>query len=230
METKTVFSTVRKALEVALALGVVASPAIALASVTWMDTVAAERAAGGWPISDRNTVNWAYANRSANEVCRGKGYSTGRYTGNQSGELMGVYCENDSAWFDLTLDELAQTPGWGQYSGNYTDINQQISIPANTAAHLACTHRGYGTGYFTGHQSGNFVGVNCIAKSRVVNMVVSSSDFSFPLGHPLLWKWWQSYITANDICNYYGHQTGVANEFDLNSTGSAAHLYLSCID
>jgi hypothetical protein len=42
--------------------------------------------------ADINAVGWAQAARAATNICLGKGYSGGFFTGHQIGELRGVVC------------------------------------------------------------------------------------------------------------------------------------------
>ncbi|WNG43252.1 hypothetical protein F0U60_03425 [Archangium minus] len=202
------WNAIQKASKSVLAMGIVFSSMTALAT-EWFDTTAAERAATGYPISNRDKVGWAYASRSANEVCLDKGFPAGQYLGHQSGELMGVNCFDDDTvdWFDTTLTELKQTFGWGRYVDDKDHIDAQLPVWANLVAYYACYRRGYGAGFFTGHQSGELVGLHCIPRDRVHTVFVPAND------RPDGWSWVHMNITANDVCASHGYRTGILYDY-----------------
>lgn len=207
----------------------------ALAGIDWFDTTSADRSSSGWPIQYRDTVDWSHANRSANDLCKLWGYSFGLYVGHQLWDLMGVHCFTLDTihWKNATLSELRYTNGWGWGDGNSTDVSTQNPMWANHAATMYCMERGnYEAGFFTGHQSGEFVGVNCITAERatLVEVYQNDSRFSFPQHNPYDWQWWELNIAANDACNYHGHRTGVMTYWYAPYLFSPRMLRFRCID
>jgi hypothetical protein len=220
-----------------LPVGVALLSASAFAYIQWFDTTSADRSASGYPISNRNDVDWAYANAGAAEVCKMWGFEAGLYVGHQSGQLMGVHCFSDDMidWYDITNEELYSTPGWGNQRSVTDPPGEQIYFWSNRAAHLLCLGRGYGTGYFTGHQDtyNGVTGVNCIPSSRVGSVTVASNDprFGFPAGFagsPQYWFWYEANIAANDVCAYHGYTTGVMNEMWASGSAYYSHLTFHC--
>ncbi|WNG24180.1 hypothetical protein F0U62_09215 [Cystobacter fuscus] len=222
---------IQKASKSVLAVGIVLSAMSALAA-EWFDTTGAERAASGLPISNRASVTWAYANRSSNEVCRNKGFAAGLYVGHQAGDLMGIHCfsEDTVDWFDTTVTELRRLPGWGTDTDDNTHVDKQVPFWANRAARSVCNAHGYGTGFFTGHQDGELVGVHCITRDKVNVVQVASNDarFGLPGGRPTGWAWYYLNITANDVCAYHGYQTGLLNSMYASGQTSWVWLEYHC--
>ncbi|PTL83918.1 hypothetical protein [Vitiosangium sp. GDMCC 1.1324] len=227
------WKAIQKASKSVLAVGIVFSSMAALAT-EWFDTTAAERAASGYPIAKRGDVTWAYANRSSNEVCKSKGFATGLYVGHQAGELMGVNCfdEDTVDWFDTTLTELRRLPGWGNDTDDNTHVDKQVPFWANYAAFAVCNRHGYGTGFFTGHQSGELVGVHCIARDKMHYVQVPSNDarFGLPGGRPTGWPWHYLNITANDVCAYHGYRTGLLSAMFASGQPFWVWLEYHCFD
>lgn len=59
---------------------------------SWFDTTSEDRLNSGWSFDDINTVEWAYARRSATNICKNKGYRTGFYSGHYAHGKMGLFC------------------------------------------------------------------------------------------------------------------------------------------
>jgi hypothetical protein len=96
--------------------------------------------------------------RAATGYCTSNGYEGGFFTGHQLNGLRGVICVgNDAArWFDSTNAELTNSgEGFG-------DINAAPWAKAARAATNMCVAKGYGGGFFTGHQLNGLRGVVCL--------------------------------------------------------------------
>ncbi|MCP3140502.1 hypothetical protein [Pyxidicoccus xibeiensis] len=205
----------------------------ALAGVVFFDTTAAMRSAAGYPISNRTSVTWAYANRSAEAVCAMYGYARGMYTGEQAGELMGVHClTHDSVvWMDVPGGDIRR---WAWWQDGVTNLDQQGAFYAQAAASAECGNRGYGTGFLTGFQNGSadFMGLNCIPRDGVQYAGARTDDTRFtglsPNYNPRYAPWWSLRSVSNQVCQYYGYETGVMWTFANSGTYPVLSLGFIC--
>ncbi|QRK05846.1 hypothetical protein JQX13_37770 [Archangium violaceum] len=204
----------------------------ALAGVVWFDTTGGQRYDSGFPIWNRTDVGWAHVNRGAETLCGQHGFATGIYTGAQSGDLMGIHCLTEDVvdWFDVPGSAVRELLMWE----DGRNLEQQKPFRAGAAAHDLCTHRGYGTGFFTGHQDtlNDLIGLNCIPNERVHHIQVLSYDPRFPdlakRLNPGFAPWFTMRSAAVQVCQYFGYETGVLSSFYQNGTPTTVNLDMAC--
>ncbi|MBZ4401485.1 hypothetical protein [Myxococcus sp. AS-1-15] len=204
----------------------------ALAGIVFFDTTAADRSAGGYPITNRNDVGWAYANRSAERVCANYGYARGMYTGEQSGELMGIHCFTSDmvTWQDLPGSDAR---AWALWQGSSTSLDSQAAYNAGAIADRECGSV-YNTGFFTGFQntSADLMGLVCIPSTHVAPRGVDTDDPRFPFlsgMNPPFTSWWQLRSSVNRVCQYFGYTTGTMNLYANTGVPFVLNLGLQCI-
>ncbi|WP_338863762.1 hypothetical protein [Myxococcus stipitatus] len=212
-----------KVISTLASLTVTLTSAQALAGVVWFDTTEAMRAASGFPITSRYTVNWAYANRSAEAVCMQNGYARGMYTGEQSGELMGVHCFTHDmvSWQDVPFSQISR---WAWWSDDITVLDKQVSFKAEAATNSECDTMNYGGGFLTGHTGpNNVVGLVCLDRSHVTIRNADANDPQFqaltPPLNPHYAPWYQVRAAANQVCQHYGFPTGTATGAATTGSG-----------
>ncbi|MCE9667906.1 hypothetical protein LY474_08795 [Myxococcus stipitatus] len=211
-------------------VGLVSAPAFA--GTVFIDTTAAVRSASGFPITNRGDVNWAYANRSAEAVCNMYGYARGMYTGEQSGELMGVHCFTSDmvTWQDLPGSEAR---AWALWQGSSTSLDSQAAYNAGAIADRECGSV-YNTGFFTGFQntSADVMGLVCIPSTFVAMRGVDTNDSRFPFlsgMNPPFASWWYLRSSINRVCQYFGYSTGTMDNYSNTGTPFVLNLGLQCI-
>ncbi|NMO13543.1 hypothetical protein HPC49_00575 [Pyxidicoccus fallax] len=190
------------------------------------------RSAGGYPITNRGDVNWAYANRSAEAVCAQYGYARGLYTGEQSGELMGLHCFTHDmvTWQDIPGSEAR---AWALWQGSSTSLDSQAAFNAGAIADNECNSF-YNTGFFTGHQntSADLIGLVCVQSPHVAPRGVNTDDSRFPFlngMNPPYASWWQLRGAANRVCQHFGYSTGTMDTYANTGVPFVLNLALKCI-
>ncbi|AFE05239.1 hypothetical protein COCOR_03443 [Corallococcus coralloides DSM 2259] len=217
----------------ALASAIVALvSAPAFAGTVWFDTTAAMRSAGGYPITNRTDVDWAYANRSAEGVCAYYGYARGMYNGEQSGELMGIHCFSSDmiTWQDIPGSDAR---AWALWQGSSTSLSSQAAFNAGAIADNECGSY-YNTGYFTGFQnmSTDLFGLVCVQSPFVGIRGVNTNDSRFPFlngMNPPFASWWQLRSAVTRVCQNFGYSTGTMDTYSNTGTPFVLNLALKCI-
>ncbi|MFP2897707.1 hypothetical protein [Corallococcus sp. 4LFB] len=211
-------------------VALVAGPAFA--GTVWFDTTAAMRAAGGYPITNRSDVDWAYANRSAEGVCANYGYARGMYNGEQAGELMGIHCFTSDmvTWQDISGSDAR---AWALWQGSSTSLSSQAAYNAGAIADNECGSF-YDTGFFTGHQdvSADLMGLVCIPSPSVAVRGVNTNDSRFPFlsgMNPPFASWWQLRSATTRVCQYFGYSTGTMDSYANTGVPFVLNLGLKCI-
>ena len=114
----------------------------------FFDTTHLDRASTQWRFDDPDSTTPAQASRMATDFAAGKGFGGGRLTGHHVGELVGVLClpVTGTSFIDISDSEIAAT------AFPFDDINTAAWAQVARAATEIAAKRGFGAGFFTGHQ------------------------------------------------------------------------------
>ena len=173
----------------------------------FFDTTHVDRAGTNWLFDDPDHTAAAQASRMATDFSNGKGFGAGRPTGHHVGELVGIIClpTTETVFFDVPLNEIVGA-AWP-----FDNINRAAWAQAGRAAMEMAYQRGFGAGFFTGHQLGDRCGLIALASSLISifdidDQTVSESPWAFTDINTVNWA--QAGRLATDVCIQRGFAGG----------------------
>jgi hypothetical protein len=192
----------------------------------FFDTTHLDRASTQWEFDDPEHTAQAQANRMATDFAAAKGFGGGRLTGHHTGERVGVLCfpVTGTTFIDITDSEIAAT------AFPFDDINTAPWAQVARAATEIAAKRGFGAGFFTGHQlSGRrgWIGIDArlISIFDVDDMMVAQSQWAFIDINTVDWA--QAARLATDVCITRGFAGGFYTGHQVPNKRQIAALHLT---
>ena len=167
--------------------------------VHFFDTTHLDRAGTGWHFDDPDVTIAAQASRMATDLAAGKGFGGARLTGHHVGERVGVLCLPTTG---TTFVDVTDATGFG-----FHDINTAPWAQIAAAAMQIAVSRGFGAGFFTGHQvpgKRGWIGI----EARFVTLFDIEDDALGGSTDILTMHWAQAARLATDDCIRRGFAGG----------------------